>query len=181
MKKSLCVLLALFLAVPFTCYAQNTLSKSIETEKKPSINSPVNKKKMPEIKWHRVLINKKNGFPLLKFSLKDDEGLKNICFVREFVDDFGYTIVDMYDILSLANKKEKVCYRTLQKEGAYHVQINDIDEEIHRLDTEVLITLLDTDGDGVVDCYYTTDENKTTLLDVDEEALPALDKNICLD
>ena len=122
---------------------------------------------LPQLKWHRVELNPENGYPQLKLSMTDDAGLMNVCFIRSWTDENGASQEEIYDIISLYDQTAAVVFRTLDKPGEYSVQINDNDSPTNRRNTKVLITLVDTDQNGVADAYYTDDIANQTTLDVD--------------
>ena len=122
---------------------------------------------LPQLKWHRVELNPENGYPQLKLSMTDDAGLMNVCFIRSWTDENGASQEEIYDIISLYDQTAAVVFRTLDKPGEYSVQINDNDSPTNRRNTKVLITLVDTDQNGVADAYYTDDIANQTALDVD--------------
>lgn len=131
----------------------------------------------PRAKWYHILTDQASGYPQLKLAMTDDFGLKNVCFVRQWTDDAGDELTEIYDIITLSGK-EAVCFRTLSLPGAYSVQINDNHTPAARYHSDILLTLVDIDHNGVADAYYTHDENVLVMLDVNNETLPPLSKEI---
>lgn len=117
---------------------------------------------VPEMQWYNIQYNEENNYPQLKVSMTDDIGLSNICYIRKWTDENGTEQSEIYDIISLYGKQEAVVFRTLDKVGAYSIQINDIGKEYsgktRRYDSKTLITLVDMDGNGVPDAYYLEDK-----------------------
>ncbi len=133
---------------------------------------------VPRIRWSRILINEANGYPQLKLSMTDDWGLMDICFVRNWTDENGAAQREIYDIISLYDQMTAVVFRTLDKPGEYSVQINDNYAQLvagaktGRFNSKTLITLVDTDKNGVADAYFTDDPAALTALDVEGGITP---------
>ena len=117
----------------------------------------------PKLVWSQVEMNSESGFPQLKIRMTDDYGLMTVCFVRSWASEGGAPQKEIYDIISLYDDTDRIVFRTLDKPGEYSLQINDnYAQEVAggktaRTNTKVLIVLVDTDGDGVADAYYTDD------------------------
>ena len=137
---------------------------------------------VPEMKWYNIQYNEENNYPQLKVSMTDDMGLSNICYVRKWTDENGEEQHEIYDIISLHGKQEAVVFRTLDKVGAYSIQINDIGKDYcgktQRYDSKTLITLVDMDGNGVPDAYYLEDKPLHMVeLDVEGALDPVTEDN----
>ncbi len=115
--------------------------------------------------WHHILINKETNLPMIKLAMSDDFGLTNVCFVREWKDENGVDCREIYDIYSLDKKLDAVRFRTLDKVGAYSVQVNDGTKK--RFNSKVLVHVLDTDKNGVVDTYYIDDPQETFPINIE--------------
>lgn len=131
----------------------------------------------PRIKWYHILTDSSSGYPQLKLSMTDDFGLEDVCIVRRWTDEAGDELTEIYDVLSLSGT-EAVRFRTLSKPGAYSVQINDNGTPAARFNSDILLTLTDVDHNGVSDAYYTDDENVLVMLNVNNETLPPLSREI---
>ena len=134
----------------------------------------------PRLQWKNVQLNEETGYPQLKIRMTDDFGLSNVCFVRKWTDENGAEQSEIYDIISLYDQTDATIFRTLDKPGEYSLQINDTGLEydgtegaVLRNDTKVLITLVDTDSNGVADAYFTDDPGALTALDVEGGVTPA--------
>lgn len=128
----------------------------------------------PVLRWNNLQFSDA-GYPQLKLAMEDDFGLSNVCFVRNWTDEAGAAQREIYDIISLYGQTDAIIFRTLDKPGEYSIQVNDGTKK--RLNTKTLITVLDTDGNGVIDTYFTDDPTITTALNIADGLSPAQTTN----
>lgn len=139
-----------------------TITFSLSNGKRYTVKLTINVRDnfAPAIRWHRVMIDEKTGYPMIKLSMWDDVALTNVCFIREWTEN-GITQTETYDIVNLGEQQIAVCYHTMRKPGTYYVQINDGTKL--RFDSKAIATALDADGDGAVDSYRDEAKPNDTL------------------